>query len=412
MSEPTTLVDLLSNSLIHSHLAPYLAVSAVFTLAASSKSLRSLILGSPDTLRYFDLTTVKSAQCDYTPIDVGGNTWRSERMDEALTEDEFYSGPVRGIFSKLQRTQLLRNVNTLILDGMETVTADLVHDIVNEERFSVRILSIRDTKNMNESKLQQALKYACRPSRPADRPKLRGLYYFGKTEGQGASSRSALMKVSAHRMGDDQPRVDGGVMSSEGAQIGSEWNSRSLTALRDSATRQSEHAYYRNSGKLKLGFSGSTQPWAETLEACKGIIAFDAVLCRGKRHTSTPPDNLPVGDPGYWHIPLLAHVALGPTGCASCGTSPEGPAIWSQSPPEHLPLLKPVPLHTTSVKLAQRPDMQLGEQPLPLFARCQVCLTGRYCEKCGRWWCEDCYDPADTDKRIDFAQKPRCSRQR
>ncbi len=27
-----------------------------------------------------------------------------------------------------------------------------------------------------------------------------------------------------------------------------------------------------------------------------------------------------------------------------------------------------------------------------LILRCEDCLRGRWCERCNRWWCEDCYE--------------------
>ena len=45
-----------------------------------------------------------------------------------------------------------------------------------------------------------------------------------------------------------------------------------------------------------------------------------------------------------------------------------------------LPLLVPVPLHTTSVEAAQRLDFGLAEYP-PLIVRCRTCLESRWCER-------------------------------
>ena len=175
------LADLLSNSLVLRQTAPYLPVASIFALAATSKSLHHLVHESPDVFRYLDLSTVKSAIVPYAPLDSGGVSWRAERMDESLTEDEFYSGPIRGIFSKLQRRNVLRSVQTLVLDGL-SVPADLVRDIIAEDTFNVRILSIRECKHLNERKLQQVLRYAVRPSRPAGTPKIKGIYFFGQRE--------------------------------------------------------------------------------------------------------------------------------------------------------------------------------------------------------------------------------------
>src|SRR4051812_25413114 len=98
---PTSLADLLSNTLILRQTAPYLPVSALRNLSRASKALHQIILQSPEAFRYLDLSPVKSAILPFDgPLDVGGVSFRAERMDEALTEDDFYSGPLRNIFNR------------------------------------------------------------------------------------------------------------------------------------------------------------------------------------------------------------------------------------------------------------------------------------------------------------------------
>ena len=99
-------------------------------------------------------------------------------MDENLTEDEFYAGPLRYVLGRLQRTQTLSHVHALVLDGLASVTSDLLHDIVTSSEYNVRLLSIRRCVNVNEAKLQQLLTYICRPSRPEGTPRLQGVYFF------------------------------------------------------------------------------------------------------------------------------------------------------------------------------------------------------------------------------------------
>ena len=92
--------------------------------------------------------------------------------------NSFYSGHLRGIFASLRRSDILQDVQILSLDGL-SVTSELVHDILIDPSYAVRILSLRDVKNLNEHKLRASLKYVCRPSRPKGTPKLKGLYIFG-----------------------------------------------------------------------------------------------------------------------------------------------------------------------------------------------------------------------------------------
>jgi hypothetical protein len=369
----TTLLDLLSIDLILRQTAPHLQPSALLSLAGTNKTFRNFIQTSASAWRHLDLSGVNSAIIDTSPIDAGGISWRAERMDESLTEDDFYSGPLRGIFSKLQSKGVLRYLHTLILDGL-SVPADLVREIIAEDRFNVRILSLRDCKHLNQTKLQQVLRYAVRPGRPDGSPKLRGLYVFGHKDSPQLPQPKAAITNTA-------PQAPRGVLASEGAQIGSEWNSRSAATINASLPSDDEQRWYGRSGRA---LTRTTSAWADVLQACQGIIAFDALLCRGPRHDitiTTGKDFLP---------PAIAGVALGPHGCETCETCPEGPGLFGQSDESSLSLLAPPPTHSSTIRAAQRPTGTSTTFP-PLLTRCEDCLRNRWCERCNRWWCESCY---------------------
>lgn len=394
---PTTLLDLLSNTLVLRQTAPYLPVPAICALASTSKSFRNLVHQSPDVFRYLDLSSIKSAVVPHEPLDSGGISWRAERMDESLTEDEFYSGPLRGIFSKLERRRLLKNVHTMVLDGL-SVPADLVREIIAEDRFSVRILSIRGAKNLNERKLMQVLRYAVRPSRPQGTPRIKGIYFFGPRE------HPLIEQVPKQK--EPPPKLCLGVTSSEGAQIGAEWNQRSSAALTAALTK-TEDQWYQSSGRMIA--KRPSLEWAETLQACEGIVFFDAVLCRGPRHNpqqAYSSDGQPssASHPSSYLNPAIATIALGPSGCATCHSTPEGPANIDQSPSAYFPLLSPLPLHSTSVRAAQRPHVIDGSSPPCLIVRCEDCLKGRWCERCHKWWDEECYAGSTIAQRTELQQ--------
>lgn len=175
--------------------------------------------------------------------------------------------------------------------------------------------------------------------------------------------------------------TDQGVTVSEGAQIGAEWNQRSSTAL-TSRLADEETKWYASTGRA---LKRQQSDWPETLQVCRGLIAFDAILCRSMRHDITKVDSKD------FLQPTIASIALGPSGCETCGSCPEGPAIFGQSEESALPLLGPPPLHASTVRAGQRPN-QLDDGTFPkLILRCEDCLRGRWCERCNRWWCEDCY---------------------
>ncbi|KAF2731356.1 hypothetical protein EJ04DRAFT_498794 [Polyplosphaeria fusca] len=388
---PTTLADLLSNSLVLRQTAPYLPTSAIYSLAATSKSLHHLVHQSPDAFRYLDLSPVKSAVVPYDkPLDSGGISWRAERMDESLTEDEFYAGPLRGVFSKLERRRVLQHVHTMVLDGL-SVPADLVREIIAEDRFNVRILSIREARNLNERKLMQVLRYAVRPSRPAGTPRVKGIYFFSPRDPPPVQEQSKKT-----------PPPSRGVLSTEGAQIGAEWNQKSSEAL-DAALARTDDKWYQGSGRMFA--KRPSLEWAETLKACEGMIAFDAVLCRGPRHD---PNKTYVSEgapnPSSYLKPAIASVALGPAGCENCHSCPERPAVFGQSPASELPLLTPVPIHSSSIRAAQMPRAHGCHGSVPLFARCEECLKGRWCERCHKWWDEECYTGSVVAQRTELQQ--------
>ncbi|KAI9820195.1 MAG: hypothetical protein M1827_005817 [Pycnora praestabilis] len=409
-SLPVTLLDLLSNTLILYQTAPYLPVASLLALGACSTPFRSLVHSTPQVFRYLDLSGNKSAAAvGFIPIDAGGEIWRNERMDEAVTEDDFYSGPLRGIFTQIRKKNILRDVQTLVLDGL-SVTADLVREIIFEPSFNVRILSIREVKNLNELKLMQVLRYSIRPSRPEGTPKLKGLYVFGPRDppvlAANGSTAPELVDLRRALLRDSLQAQSTGVMSSEGAQIGAQWNQRSQQAL-SSDLVQDGHEWYQASGKRFTRTAGHEWiEWSETLKVCEGIIAFDAVLCRGPKHEYIPP---PHSSPTSTNIPEpirpgIASTALGSAGCNICHSSPESPAVFGVSPTEQLPLLAPPPLHSSTIRAAQCPSVP-GNLPYPrLIVRCDDCLRDRYCERCSKFWCETCYSGPKPSLRTNLQQ--------
>lgn len=387
---PVTLLELLSNSLVLRQTVPYLPVSGLLSLSTSCKSFRDLLFKTPGVFRYVDLSTVKGAAIPLGSIDVGGEIWRAERMDEALTEDDFYAGPLRGVFSNLRRKNILGDVQTLILDGL-AVPADLIWEIVGFSDYNVRLLSIREVKNLNEKKLMQILRHCVRPSRPMGTPKLQGLYVFGPKD------RGHLLPTGRTSDGLGVKRT--GVMSSEGAQLGMELNHKPHNTM----SSAEEDKWYESCGRMLP--KAPIREWAETVAACEGLIAFDAVLCRGPRH-SIPSPSADTDDPVLVDLgelletrflpPAIATVALGPNGCAVCHTSPEAPLIYGGRSQAALPLLAPPPLHSYNCRIAQRPS-SATTTPAKLFARCAVCLADRWCERCNKWWCERCFKNSDFE---------------
>ncbi|RAQ47689.1 hypothetical protein AFGD_010302 [Aspergillus flavus] len=376
-----SLVDVLSNSLILDHMAPYLSVPTLFALASTSHVLRTVIMKTPYIFRHLDLTQgpghwLPSNSSRSSEAGISSN----ESLENSLTEDAPYSVPLQRIIAGLGRSSILQDVRTLILDGL-SVPAELVAELILTDRFNVNLLSIRECRHLNERKLIQVLQHAVRPSRPKGAPRVKGIYYFTPMTQPRAMMRSRYRDWWSSRC---TPPTSNGVLETKEGPPSSD-------DTRESALYY-QNAWYRPSGKLIP--RSIDEGWAHTIQQCQGIISFDAVLCRGPRHNVDLYTSLEHDEDGYRPEgqplgPAIATVALGPRGCDGCRTSPEGPAVWGESPERQFPLLAPLPLHSSSVAVAKRPVLFPDVHPI-LVARCAECLTDRWCRRCNKWFCTNC----------------------
>lgn len=298
-------------------------------------------------------------------IDLGRDS-----QDRTLTAcpSSFYSGPLRGIFATLQRRSILQDIQTLVLDGL-SVTAELCNDIINDPTYSVRLLSIRDVKNLNHGKLRGSLQYACRTSRPEGSPRLKSLYVFGPKDTVSAPTSTA-----------DEHSISAG------------WNHKSHRALSSSLGREADMWWSKKGRMINKHVPAE---WANCLLACEGIVAFDAVLCQGPRHRNSL---------AFGKLPLVADSApavatFAVPACEGCGKCPEEMVEpGARRAHSKLPLLTPPPILSSSVVAATTP-----RQPASAFTpRCLECLWERYCTTCHKWWCESCYVlPGQQDYQTD-----------
>lgn len=384
---PTSLFDLFNNPIIADNLLQYLPFSSISRLARASRVYYNWVFQTPKVFQYLDLSRSRGA---YTPpiprIDNGGHSWRAERMDENLTEDEFYAGPLRSVLNRLNRLQILPDVKVLVLDGLASVTHDLLYEIATDNRYNVRLLSIRQCPNVNQSRLQQLLRHICRPTRPEGTPRLQGLYYF--TNPADDYGRSDSVSVSS-------------VMSVDGAALG-------LLPTSKSRPQDNEARWYSPSGRVVQHGTTNRTSWEETLQACDGIISFDVVLCKAMHESvaSCLHDasvDVMNAKPG---VSTIATVALGPEGCSGCGKAPDGAPIWGQSNISEFPLLSPPPFSGKLID-AVRPPHRIHSPsktflPQRLIVSCTWCLVNRHCDSCHIWWCADCYNPKHSQKLKDL----------
>ncbi|KAF4446890.1 hypothetical protein F53441_9521 [Fusarium austroafricanum] len=347
-----TLFDTLYNSLVLRHTLPYLPVSGLLNLAATCRDIRYLLHETPGVFRHLDLTRVKTAHCEDARKESERNlaVWHNVTLSDYLTEDDFYAGPLRGIFHTLRQRDILRDVQSLILDGL-SVTAELCHEIINDPTYSVRMLSIRGVNNLNHGKLRAALAFACRSSRPENTPRLKAVYVFS-------------------------PIPDSSDENTQVSNCGQK--NQALSASHDDSD-----AWWSRKGRM-LNSTSDMDDWAQCLVACQGIISFDAVLCQGPRHANSPAFG--AGNVRSPCSPAVATFSVG--GCAGCGKAPEG-VITAKTHSSALPLLAPPPILSSSVQAATTP--RPGHEDF--VPRCADCLRDRFCVACNKWWCEPCYQP-------------------
>lgn len=177
--DKTTLLDLLQNTLVLRHISPYLGLANIICLAATSKSFQDVIYDTPGVFQHADLTKLPSRI--FHPVHTNAEATESE------SPDQFYSRPLRRVFGSLQRHNVLHDVRTLILDGL-AIPLILLADILCNDAYHVRILSLRGVKELGDEKLIQLLRYMIRPSRPEGTPRLKGLYYFTRSEARAKCS--------------------------------------------------------------------------------------------------------------------------------------------------------------------------------------------------------------------------------
>ena len=362
-SSTPTLHTILSNELLLLEISPLLPVSALLSLAATSKFFTYLVYDTPGVFRYLKLSTnhgrpprseVKTLYgTDYAGWTTGG-----------LPPRDRYGQDLQNVFKYLDQKAVLQDVTTLVLDRLNLPSA-MLRDVLCTDTFNIRLLSILGVSLFSEDAIMRVLRHLIRSSRPKGHPKLKGLYLFGPPPPiDGETTESIPSSI--------------GVTSIVGAQLGGR-HFRSVRNTRPHRDPTDTDRWYNKRGRVLESVSIG-QDWADLLKACGGLIAFDAVLCRYCLQNNRGPK--------------LASISLG--GCVSCHSAPEGPAYAGISPEEYVPLVSPAPLHASTVRAAQTPFTD-GQDVPPFFARCTQCLEGRWCHSCNVWWCESCYTIANPD---------------
>ena len=128
--------------------------------------------------------------------------------------------------------------------------------------------------------------------------------------------------------------------------------------------------------------------WAKVITDLKGKVAFDTETCKSVTHFQSNPRTSKIEEIN----PRLATMRLR-KGCTGCGVHPEVE--------DHVNALKgdvlfpPAPIHRSDLASAKCSRHLVGISDVRVTLRCAECLNKRYCEGCGKWWCQPCAKSLD-----------------
>ena len=366
----TCLFDVLSVQLVLLEVCSHLPFPILLNLANASKSFRSIMYDTPGIFRRLDLSG--------SPMHMAMNNefcngWDVDPLRQPMAHEKRLANCLRRSFVDpcLTSKRILDQAQLLILDD-QAVPEDVLKDLLLDPSIPLRILSVIDwTRGAAFCEVFDALSLLCSTVCPEKRT-LQGIYAYGAT-----------FNVTSGLWSRGSKSVANGVTSSLGATLGCQ----DLTSTIASGSRAPRSAWYHSSGPLlKSVREGSGQ--GKSKWSCNRLLGlpffFDAVKCRSLEHDADET--------------VVASFSLPP--CEICKSAPEGLIDPSLAPTHDLPLLTPIPFRP-SIKLAQQPSaISLGESSRAFLARCADCVdTDRWCSRCGRFWCEDCYDPVAASQQ-------------
>ena len=145
---PVSLVELLNNDLIIRQMSPYLGITALIYLASVSKAFKNLVYLTPQVFQYVDLSNLRSCP-KALPENHGRDSSRA---------------PLEQVFDRLGARNILRDIKTLVLDGLD-VPLSLLFNILCSNSYNIRIISLQNVPSLGYDQLRSVLSYLIRPSR-------------------------------------------------------------------------------------------------------------------------------------------------------------------------------------------------------------------------------------------------------
>ena len=241
-----SLSSLLHNDLILRHISPYLGITSLVSIAASSKKLRQIIF-HPQTFQYVDLSILSR---DMKPIAV-----HDAKRESDCTE------PLNDSLTTLRKHGVIQAVRTLILDKVN-VSSEMLMSILCDDTYRIRTLSLRSVRTLSDLSLQRILRYMIRPGRPQGKPSLKALYYF-----------QDAIDVPYPNLGDSTLDMvqNEGVTNQSGARLGA---GLQIPTYMDAANDPYSHSAYCFHGPsiYKTVTKDLTDDWAYLLRSCRGSV--------------------------------------------------------------------------------------------------------------------------------------------
>ncbi|KAF8420226.1 hypothetical protein EV426DRAFT_701778 [Tirmania nivea] len=353
------------------YILPNLPPQSILSLALASKSFHYLLFppaassSAKHTLRPWRHLNLGESYASPLPLKKASQKSSLPQSPPPTSNPAFVFDPD----TILQRSHILSNVRTLILDGLPSVTTPFLETLFQSgdhpgnlsSSHRIQILSIRACPNLDDMPL--AISVLRAQEFPSS---LRGIYYFS------------------------DPEMDFVAPATGGADV---FVTPKMGRTLNSAKR-------RSSDPARGGW------WVETMKLLKGKVAFDAEVCRGKAHFQYDDEA------GEWieRDPIVASMRL-TKGCAGCGTHPEsedyhchvgqtrGNGYGNGDCSEVM--FPPAPVYSSSLASAKS-DKHLWRGGR-VTLRCTECLGKRYCRGCGKWWCTPC---AERPMQLQNTEQP------
>ena len=368
---PPTLLDIISNHVVFTQLAPYLSISVV------SRTFESIIYDDPSTFRRLDLSTARGIPFELCECEDADEHEKEDVSASHLLGLEWtwpylentHCMPLMKLTSMLAKRNILAHIRTLILDR-QYVHFKQLRAILLDGVCGIRLVSPINVKHLDFPTFRQFIVNICSNDDRLGSLKLEGIYLFGPPV--------SLLELETPFEGEWPParplEPENNVTGTSGS---TEWCNPWTPHPGGTVLQERRGDGLYNDAHL--------------LKSTKGIIAWDAVLCRGPKHSQVMSNPDRINAPIIHPIVRTATVALGSSGCHICHSSPEGPG----STLSQLPLLSPPPIHASSVEAAQQAPFshENGTASSPFYARCSRCTMDRWCKGCNKWWCENCYTP-------------------